>query len=98
MEAQILAAETITKLEDIYLPYRPKRRTRATIAREKGLEPLATLLFAQAGDTDPLAVADFRRCMQRRYGTVAALNRAWGTDHASFDDVQPMLPAKEGLR
>lgn len=40
-------AETISKLEDIYLPYKPKRRTRAAIAREKGLEPLALLLFEQ---------------------------------------------------
>lgn len=40
-------AETISKLEDIYLPYKPKRRTRAAIAREKGLEPLAVLLFEQ---------------------------------------------------
>ncbi|OPY76405.1 MAG: 30S ribosomal protein S1 [Syntrophorhabdus sp. PtaU1.Bin058] len=40
-------AETMTALEDLYLPFRPKRRTRATIAREKGLEPLAGRLFAQ---------------------------------------------------
>ena len=39
-----------TELEDIYLPYRPKRRTRATVAREKGLEPLALYLLSQAGD------------------------------------------------
>ena len=43
----ILAAETMTTLEDIYLPYRPKRRTRATIAKEKGLEPLALHLWGQ---------------------------------------------------
>lgn len=47
LSAQINAAETMAVLEDIYLPYRPKRRTRATIAREKGLEPLADKLFAQ---------------------------------------------------
>jgi uncharacterized protein len=40
-------AETLAKLEDIYLPYKPKRKTRASIAREKGLEPLAQLLFEQ---------------------------------------------------
>ena len=45
LKAAIAGAETLTALEDIYLPYRPKRRTRATIAREKGLEPLADLLF-----------------------------------------------------
>ena len=44
---KITAAETMASLEDIYLPFRPKRRTRATIAREKGLEPLARSLFKQ---------------------------------------------------
>lgn len=44
---QLRGAETISKLEDIYLPYKPKRRTRASIAREKGLEPLAVMLFEQ---------------------------------------------------
>ncbi|MFT6036263.1 MAG: hypothetical protein ACI9XJ_001841, partial [Marivirga sp.] len=45
LESEINAAETMSKLEDIYLPYKPKRRTKATIAREKGLEPLAKMLF-----------------------------------------------------
>lgn len=44
---QLRAAETLSTLEDIYLPYKPKRRTRATIAKEKGLEPLAVLIFEQ---------------------------------------------------
>jgi uncharacterized protein len=48
---KISAAETMSELEDIYLPYRPKRRTRATIAREKGLELLAVMILAQ--DTNP---------------------------------------------
>jgi uncharacterized protein len=56
LKEKILSAETMVVLEDIYLPYRPKRRTRATIAKEKGLEPLAQLLFAQ-NDMDPLAEA-----------------------------------------
>ena len=47
LNAKIMAAETMTVLEDLYLPYRVKRRTRATIAREKGLEPLALTLLAQ---------------------------------------------------
>ncbi len=56
LRGNVLAAETMAVLEDIYLPYRPKRRTRATIAREKGLEPLARLIFNQ--DTnDPHAEA-----------------------------------------
>ena len=47
LKAKILDAETMSVLEDLYLPFRPKRRTRATIAREKGLEPLATMIFSQ---------------------------------------------------
>ena len=47
LEAVIAAAETLSVLEDIYLPFRPKRRTRATIAKEKGLEDLARKIFAQ---------------------------------------------------
>jgi uncharacterized protein len=48
LKKQIEAAETMTQLEDLYLPYKPKRRTRAIIAREKGLEPLARMIFEQA--------------------------------------------------
>lgn len=47
LREQILAAETLSKLEDLYLPYKPKRRTKATIAREKGLEPLAQFILEQ---------------------------------------------------
>jgi uncharacterized protein len=54
LKAAVTAAQTMSTLEDIYLPFRPKRRTRATIAREKGLEPLAKTLFAQDASTDPI--------------------------------------------
>ena len=47
LRAQITAAETLVVVEDLYRPYRPKRRTRATIAKEKGLEPLAVLITLQ---------------------------------------------------
>lgn len=47
LKAQILAAEAMVTVEDLYRPYKPKRRTRATIAREKGLEPLANLITLQ---------------------------------------------------
>lgn len=47
LKEKLLAAETITVLEDLYLPYKPKKRTRATIAKEKGLEPLAKTIFLQ---------------------------------------------------
>ena len=47
LKAQILAAQTLVVVEDLYRPYRPKRRTRATIAKEKGLEPLANIIMLQ---------------------------------------------------
>jgi protein Tex len=52
LRKKIDAAVTMSELEDIYLPYKPKRRTRATIAKEKGLEPLAVMIFEQK-ITDP---------------------------------------------
>jgi uncharacterized protein len=57
LSEKVLSAETLAVLEDVYLPYRPKRRTRATVAREKGLEPLASELFAQNESTDPVREA-----------------------------------------
>lgn len=57
LKKKIQAAETMTVLEDVYLPYRPKRRTRATVAKEKGLEPLAAAIFTQEGQTDPHLIA-----------------------------------------
>ncbi len=53
LEEKIMDAASLTLLEDIYLPHRPKRRTRAGVAKEKGLEPLAKILLEQAEQTDP---------------------------------------------
>ncbi len=57
LRAAILAAETKAALEDLYLPFRPKRRTRASIARERGLAPLAERILAQPDGGDPAAEA-----------------------------------------
>jgi len=61
LEAHLHAAETLTALEDLYQPYRPKRRTRASIARERGLQPLADLILAQQrrGDGPEAAAQPF---------------------------------------
>lgn len=53
IEAAIAAAETVTEVDDIYRPYRPKRRTRASVARERGLSPLAELIMEQKSTYDP---------------------------------------------
>lgn len=57
LQSAVDAAGTMAELEDIYLPFRPKRRTRASIAREKGLEPLADLLYRQDPEVDPVEAA-----------------------------------------
>ena len=53
IQAAIDAAQTITEVDDIYRPFRPHRKTRASVAREKGLEPLAELIYAQAPSYTP---------------------------------------------
>ena len=50
LKAKILAAETLVVVEDLYRPYRPKRKTRASVAKEKGLEPLAEYIMQQNAD------------------------------------------------
>ncbi|MDH4374496.1 MAG: Tex family protein [Verrucomicrobiota bacterium] len=57
LKVAVEGADTLSALEDLYAPFRPKRRTRATIAKEAGLEPLADLLFNEQATIDPLAVA-----------------------------------------
>ena len=57
LENLILGAETLAVIEDVYLPFRPKRRTRAAMARQRGLEPLAFLVFEQNPAIDPFAEA-----------------------------------------
>src|SRR5580692_1915835 len=56
LKARIEATLDKSELEDLYLPYRPKRRTKATMAREKGLEPLALYLWSQTKTEEPLSV------------------------------------------
>ena len=59
LESAVINAATMAELEDIYLPYRQKRKTRASIAREKGLDPLATLVFSQRYDDIELRAEKF---------------------------------------
>ena len=57
LAAAIAAAQTLAEIEDIYRPYKPKRKTRASVARARGLQPLAELIFAQKNDVIPLEEA-----------------------------------------
>ncbi|HTF78785.1 MAG TPA: Tex-like N-terminal domain-containing protein, partial [Bradyrhizobium sp.] len=76
LEAAILAADSKGRLEDIYLPFKPKRRTKAEIAKEAGLEPLSELLLTQP-QNDPQAVAaDFVDADKQVPDAAAALEGA----------------------
>ncbi|AKF11366.1 Tex family protein [Sandaracinus amylolyticus] len=72
LKKKILACTTKAALEDLYLPYKPKRRTRATIAREKGLEPLALRILAQSADGDPRVEAQAFVSAEKEVADVAA--------------------------
>jgi protein Tex len=76
LEAAILAADSKGRLEDIYLPFKPKRRTKAEIAREAGLEPLAELLLTQPENKPAVAAKPFVDAEKQVPDTAAALDGA----------------------
>jgi len=98
LRAEIVAADTKSRLEDLYLPYKPKRRTRAQIAREAGLEPLADGLLADpsqvpdtfaAGFVDAdKGVADVKAALD---GARAILMERWGEDAALVGELRGWL-------
>jgi len=98
LRAEILAADTKSRLEDLYLPYKPKRRTRAQIAREAGLEPLADGLLADpsrvpedfaAGFVDAdKGVADAKAALE---GARAILMERWGEDATLVGELRQWL-------
>ena len=76
LEAAILAADSKGRLEDIYLPFKPKRRTKAEIAREAGLEPLAEMLLTQPQNDPQAAAAPFVNADKEVADAAAALEGA----------------------
>lgn len=86
LEASILAADSKARLEDIYLPFKPKRRTKAEIAKEAGLEPLANQLMAEPSN-DPKVVAEaFVNAEKGVADAVAALDGARAILVERFDE------------
>ncbi len=98
LRGEILAADTKSRLEDLYLPYKPKRRTRAQIAREAGLEPLADGLLADPSQDPQLfaagfvdaekGVADSKAALE---GARAILMERWGEDAALVGELRGWL-------
>jgi len=95
LETQIREALTMSRLEDLYLPYKPKRRTRATIAREKGLEPLAEMLFAQTKfDTE----AEATRYVDESKGVENANDALEGARDIMAEWINENTEAREKIR
>ena len=104
LKGKIVSAETMTTLEDIYLPYRPKRRTRAKIAKEKGLEPLAKLIFDQKDETDPVkeaaAYVDPEKGVETAEDALAGsrdIIAEWVNEDQSARERMRMLYARKGV-
>src|SRR5206468_6168114 len=93
LEASILAADSKARLEDIYLPFKPKRRTKAEIAREAGLEPLANQLMAEPTN-DPKVVAEtFVNAEKGIADAAAALDGARAILVERFDEDADLIGA-----
>ena len=97
LRARILATLDRTELEDLYLPYKPKRRTKATIAREKGLEPLAQYLWAQEAAATPLA--DFALTfVDAEKGVANAADAIEGARHIVAEMISENADYRKALR
>jgi uncharacterized protein len=93
---KIINAQTMSELEDIYLPFRPKKRTRATIAREKGLEPLADIIWAQLPETDP--VAEAMKFIDSEKGVGSAEDALSGARDIIAERINEDQAAREAMR
>ncbi|MFT4257766.1 MAG: Tex family protein [Pseudoxanthomonas sp.] len=98
LRAEILAADSKSRLEDLYLPYKPKRRTKAQIAREAGLEPLADSLLADPSQTPKTVAAQFVDAEKGVADTKSALDGArtilmerWGEDAALVGELRQWM-------
>jgi uncharacterized protein len=95
LEKKLRDAPSLTTLEDLYLPYRPKRKTRASVAREQGLEPLAQVLFAQKG-IDPDAKA--REFLNPEKGVHTIDDALDGAGDIMAEYISENLEARQELR
>ncbi|MEA4954046.1 MAG: Tex family protein [Pseudoflavonifractor sp.] len=97
LSSAIGAAATLAEVEDLYRPYKQKRRTRATIAREKGLKPLAELLFAQAPDC-PAPEAAARAYVNPELGVETAEDALAGAGDIIAEDISDDAELRKALR
>ena len=97
LAAALTAAATLAEVEDLYRPYRPKRRTRASVARERGLEPLARLLFAQGRD-GPEPLAEAAKYVDPDKGVATAEEALQGAGDIIAEDISDDAAIRRQLR
>lgn len=96
LSAGIAEAASLSELEDVYLPFRPKKRTKAMLAREKGLEPLALLLLEQSGELDPKQAASL--CLDAEKGVAATEDALSGARDIIAEMVSENAEARSRMR
>lgn len=97
LKARIEATLDKSELEDLYLPYRPKRRTKATIAREKGLEPLGNYLWEQRAGEETLAILA-ARCVDGEKGVASVEEALEGARHIVAEKISESADLRKAVR
>ena len=95
LSAAIDAAQTMTEVEDLYRPYKQKRRTRGSIAREKGLSPLAEAIFAQDGSEPEILARDY---INQELGVLTIEDALAGANDIIAEDLSDNAEIRKGLR
>lgn len=98
IEAAIDAAQTITEVDDIYRPFRPKRRTRASVARERGLEPLAALLIAQEKSYSPEIEEQVEKFVSEEKGVAGVQEALSGAMDIIAEDISDNADIRKTIR
>ena len=98
IQAAIDAAQTITEVDDIYRPFRPHRKTRASVAREKGLEPLADLLYAQEASYDPAIEVQAEAYIDEEKGVASVEDALQGAKDIIAENVSDNAEFRKEIR
>ncbi len=98
IEAAIAAAVTITEVDDIYRPFRPHRKTRASVAREKGLEPLADLIYAQNESYEPSIEEEAEKYINEEKGVASIEEALAGAKDIIAENVSDNAEFRKELR
>ena len=98
IEAAIAAAKTITEVDDIYRPFRPHRKTRASVAREKGLEPLAELIYAQEPSYEPAIEVQAEAYIDEEKGVASVEEALQGAKDIIAENISDNAEFRKELR